>query len=190
MQKLSDYAAAHGVTYRTAWNRYKRGAIPGAFKDHTGHVLVPTGTEALKQRCAIYARVSTHQHKDDLERQVNRLKEFATARGLEVTHVVQEVGSGVNDARSKLTALLGKHEEWGTLLVEHKDRLTRTSFTGYQQLLSLLGKDVLVAETYEDSDEGRMEDIFSLLYAFAASEHGNAEAKRRAERAAKALTDE
>ena len=121
---------------------------------------------------------------------MNRLKEFATARGLEVTHVVQEVGSGVNDARPKLTALLGKHEEWGTLLVEHKDRLTRTSFTGYQQLLSLLGKDVLVAETYEDSDEGRMEDIFSLLYAFAASEHGNAEAKRRAERAAKALTDE
>lgn len=191
MQKLSDYATTHAVTYRTAWNRYKNGKIPGAFKDpNTGHILVPTSTDTLKTRCAIYARVSTHKQKDDLERQVDRLKAFASARGLEITHVAQEVGSGVNDNRPKLTQLLNKHDQWGTLLVEHKDRLTRTSFTAYERFLNMLDKDVLVAETYEDSSEGRVEDIFSLLYAFAASEYGKHGAKQRAEKAAKAFTDD
>ena len=36
--KLSDYAKKFGITYRTAWNRYKRGKFPDAIKDETGHV--------------------------------------------------------------------------------------------------------------------------------------------------------
>lgn len=30
MMKLSQYAKLHGVTYRKAWNRYKKGKIPNA----------------------------------------------------------------------------------------------------------------------------------------------------------------
>ena len=31
--KLKDYAKQHGIKYRAAWNRYKAGKIPNAFKD-------------------------------------------------------------------------------------------------------------------------------------------------------------
>ena len=42
---------------------------------------------------------------------------------------IKEVGSGLNDNRSKLNYLLEKElKEFKILLVEHKDRLTRFGF--------------------------------------------------------------
>ena len=32
--------------------------------------------------------------------------------------------------------------------------------------MSLLGKDIIVVDSTDDSDEGKMEDIFSILYSF------------------------
>ena len=39
--KLSDYAKKYGITYKTAWNRFKARKIKGAYKDETGHIVVP-----------------------------------------------------------------------------------------------------------------------------------------------------
>jgi len=41
MKTLNIYAKEHGIKYRAAWNRYKRGEIPGAFKDEFGKILMP-----------------------------------------------------------------------------------------------------------------------------------------------------
>lgn len=186
--KLSEYAKQHGIVYRTAWNRFKNGKIPGAYIDDSGHIVVPSEQQNLKNKCAIYARVSTHKQKGDLDRQATRLKEFATARGLEVTEVVTEVGSGVNDNRAKLTNLLSR-PTWGVLLVEHRDRLTRAGFGWFDTLLSMTDREVVVADSSEESDEGRLEDIMSLLYAYAASEYGKRGAKNRVEKARKAVEE-
>jgi predicted site-specific integrase-resolvase len=48
-------------------------------------------------------------------------------RGYQVAKVVTEVGSGINDARPKLLALLAD-QGIGVIVVEHKDRLTRFGF--------------------------------------------------------------
>lgn len=186
--KLSDYAKQHSVTYRTAWNRFKRGQIPGAYKDHTGHVIVPERHETDNNRVAIYSRVSTPGQKEDLHRQTHRLKEFATANGWVIDTVVEEIASGVKDNRKKLTKLLTSDGEWAVLLVEHKDRLSRVGFNWFPTLLENQGKRVVVADETTDSDEGRMEDIFSILYSYAASEYGRRGAKNRAERAARELS--
>lgn len=186
--KLSEYAALEGIKYRAAWNRFKQGKIPGAYINDAGRIVVPDPRVELQQRAAIYARVSTPGQKDDLERQVERLKQFAAARGLTVDRIVTEIASGVKDDRPRLARLLTRDaESWGTLLVEHRDRLSRVGFGWFPTLLGALGKEVLVANEAEDSDEGRMEDIFSILYSYAASEYGKRGARNRAERAAQAL---
>jgi hypothetical protein len=41
MKTLRDYAKEHGIKYRAAWNRYKKGLIKGAFKDECNRILVP-----------------------------------------------------------------------------------------------------------------------------------------------------
>jgi hypothetical protein len=48
---------------------------------------------------ALYARVSSVDQKNDLERQLERLKDYAAAHGYQVTRMVSEIGSGLNDRR-------------------------------------------------------------------------------------------
>lgn len=184
--KLSQYAEKEGIHYRTAWNRFNAGKIEGAYMDDTGHIVVPGPKEALKHKAALYSRVSTHGQRDDLERQEQRLKEFASSRGLEIVHSVTEIGSGVNDQRAKLIKLLNS-PDWGVLVVEHRDRLARVGFGWFEHFLALLGKDLIVVDSSVDSDEGKAEDIFSILHSYAASEHGKRGAKCRAEQALRAL---
>ena len=50
----------------------------------------------------LYARVSSFDQRAVLDRQVDRLTEWASAGGQEVAQVVCEVGSGLTGTRPKL----------------------------------------------------------------------------------------
>jgi predicted site-specific integrase-resolvase len=39
--KLSDYAKAVGITYRTAWVHYKKGYLKGSYQLRSGTIIVP-----------------------------------------------------------------------------------------------------------------------------------------------------
>lgn len=188
--KLSEYAAHNDITYRAAWIRYKNGKIPGAYKDDSGTIHVPGRKEELSQKAVLYSRVSTHGQKEDLKRQTQRLKDFAIARGYEIVDTVEEIASGTKDDRPKLTKLLHRHDHWGVLIVEHKDRLTRVGYNWFPTLLSILDKDIIVIDQSTDSDEGKVEDILHILYSYAASEYGKRGAKNRAIKAQKALEED
>jgi putative resolvase len=176
--KLSEYAARNGIKYRAAWNRYKAGKIGGAYLDETGHVVVPDPQHALIGRAAVYARVCTHKQRDDLDRQAQQMTQFANAAGLSVVAVIKEVASGVNDARPKLTALL-KEDSWGTLVVEHKDRLSRVGFGWFDVLLGVQGRRIMVADAATEDKADLLDDFVSIIYSFAARLYGLRSARRR-----------
>jgi putative resolvase len=176
--KLSEYAARNGIKYRAAWNRYKAGKIGGAYLDETGHVVVPDPQHALIGRAAVYARVATHKQRDDLDRQAQQMTQFANAAGLSVVAVIKEVASGVNDARPKLTALL-KEDSWGTLVVEHKDRLSRVGFGWFDVLLGVQGRRIMVADAATEDKADLLDDFVSIIYSFAARRYGLRSARRR-----------
>jgi predicted site-specific integrase-resolvase len=176
--KLSDYAARNGIKYRAAWNRYRAGKIEGAYLDDSGHVVVPDPQHALIGSAAVYARVCTHKQRDDLDRQAQRMTQFANAAGLSVVAVIKEVASGVNDARPKLMALL-KEDSWGTLVVEHKDRLSRVGFGWFDVLLGLQGRRIVVADAATEDRVDLLEDFVSIIYSFAARLYGLRSARRR-----------
>ena len=108
--KLSEWAAQQGVHYQTAWRWWKQGTLPVRARQlSTGTILVevprpPVGTDG---RAVVYARVSSHDQRADLNRQVSRVMAWTTARRLPVEEVVTEVGSGLNGRRPKLQRLLG-----------------------------------------------------------------------------------
>lgn len=170
---LRQYAATQGIQYRAAWNRFKQGRIEGAYQADSGRILVPNPfvKEQVLQGAVVYARVSSHKQKDDLERQAERMVEFANARGLEVIAVVKEVASGVNDERPKLSKLL-ERDDWATLAVEHKDRLSRVGFNWFDVLLRQQSRDILVANRAEGDKSDLMDDFASIIYSFAARLYG------------------
>jgi excisionase family DNA binding protein len=56
-------------------------------------------------RAVIYARVSSADQREDLERQVNYLTNYATAKGYKVVEVIKDVASGLNTQRKGLLRL-------------------------------------------------------------------------------------
>ena len=66
------------------------------------YVVVPPENDG---RCIVYARVSSSGQREDLDRQVGRVVEWATERGHRPDEVVKGTGSGLNGNRRRLRAL-------------------------------------------------------------------------------------
>src|SRR5438270_8210743 len=99
--RLSHYAKKMGVSYRTAFRWWKAGKLD-AYQLDTGTIIVrePLASEP-PTNVALYARVSSADQKEDLERQMQRLKDYAATKGYSVTQTVGELASGLNESRPK-----------------------------------------------------------------------------------------
>lgn len=181
--KLKDYAKQQGISYRTAWRWWKLGKLPGHQMD-TGTILVDVDQErpvAHKAgRVAIYARVSSAENKPNLDSQAERLAAYCVAKGYQLSKVVKEIGSGVNDARPKLLALL-EDQSIGLIVVEHKDRATRFGFRYLDTLLRSQGRAIEVVNLAENGQEDLLADLTAILYSFTARLYGQRRAKRKTE---------
>ena len=82
--------------------------IPGAYQLGTGTVIIPDTEIKPEYGVILYARTSSSQNKQLLEAQVERLKNYAAARGYKIKQVIKEFGSGLNDERKLLTKVLKK----------------------------------------------------------------------------------
>jgi predicted site-specific integrase-resolvase len=187
--KLSDYAKTQGVTYRTVWNWWKRGLLKG-HQLPTGTIIVEVEAPSSKPEIAcIYARVSSAENRDNLERQAERLVQFATAKGYLISRVVKEVGSGLNDNRKKLLSVL-KDDEYTVLLVEHKDRLTRFGTNYIMTLFEQLGKRVEIINGVENPKDDLMADFAAIIASFCARLYGLRRGKRKTEKIIAQLKEE
>ena len=191
--KLSEWAKKLGISYKTAWRMYKRGEIPNAIKLPTGRIVILEDREkeqnVEKNTVAIYCRVSDHGSKDNLEKQAERLKEYATARGYQIKHVVKEIGSGVNDTRPKLIKLLNQ-KDYHVLLVEHKDRLTRFGFNYVKNWLESTGRKIEVVNPAENDVQDLIQDLVSIIYSFSARLYGLRRAKKKTQKIMEILQNE
>jgi putative resolvase len=174
--KLSDYAKQVGVTYKTAYQWWKAGQLD-AYQLPTGTIIVreakPSATGV-----ALYARVSSADQKEDVTRQMQRLRDYAAARGYQVMAEVTEIASGLNDERPKLKNLL-TDAKVGVIVVEHRDRLTRF---GYGYIAALLEHEGRRVEAIYPSDTGNdlVDDFVAVITSMAVRIYGRRNAKRRA----------
>lgn len=179
--KLSQYAKKAGVTYKTAWRWYKAGTLD-AYQMPTGMVIVrdPVAEKPETGRIALYARVSSADQKSDLERQVQRLRDYAAARGYRVAKEVVEIASGLNDNRPKFLKLLAD-PSIGTILVEHRDRGTRFGWSYLTTLLEAQGRRIEAIFPNETQDD-LVDDFVSLITSMAARIYGRRGSRRGAAR--------
>jgi len=191
--KLSEYAKLIGYRYITIWKKYKEGKINPTRKEGNRVLVMIDDDEmfpisAKANRVAIYARVSDNDSKDNLARQKERLENYATMRGYRIVKSIKEVGSGLNDSRTKLVKLLENPNEYDILLVEHKDRLTRFGFNYIVTLLKSMNKRVEVANVTEENSN-LIEDMISIVYSFSARLYGTRRAKRIKDETKKAINE-
>jgi putative resolvase len=163
--KLSDDAKQMGVRYETAWRWFRDGKIQGRRVGLHSSIITEGQAEpkpATPQRVAIYARVSSAENTSNLDSQSERLVASCAARGYLVAKVVKEVGSGINDARPKLLALLDD-QSISLLVVEHKDCLTCLGFGYLETLLKTQGRAMEVVNEAENGTEDLLADLTAIL---------------------------
>jgi len=177
--KLSAYAKKIGVSYRTAWDWWKLGKL-NAYQLDTGTIIVEEPVQKAEQKVAIYARVSSSENKSNLESQAQRLLDYCAARGYQVSSVIKEIASGLNDHRPKLTKIL-QDPSINLIVVEHKDRLTRFGFNYLELLLGTQNRRIEVINTDKDPRDDLMGDFVAIITSFCARLYGQRRCKRKTE---------
>ena len=180
--KLAEWARANGVHPQTAyrWFREDRMPVP-ARRLESGTIWVDTPDGGEVGRTVVYARVSSHDQRADLDRQVARLTEWATVNGHVVGEVVTEVGSGLNGKRPKIRRVLSDPSA-SVVIVEHRDRLARFGVEHLEAALSAQGRRIIVADQGETVDD-LVRDMIEVLTSMCARLYGRRGARNRAMRA-------
>jgi predicted site-specific integrase-resolvase len=179
--KLSEYAKKLGVSYQTAWNHWKLGILD-AYQLETGTVIVnEMNNHCTDVKVVIYSRVSSSQNKSNLEEQANRLLQYCNAKGYNVINIIKEIGSGLNDNRTKLNKLF-EDLDFDIIVVEHKDRLTRFGFNYINNLLLKLNKKIEVVNNVDNDKEDLIQDFTSVITSFCARIYGLRRSRRRTEK--------
>lgn len=130
-----------------------------------------------EKRDVLYARVSSNEQKTkgDLDRQVAFLLE--NVNDLHNPLVLKEVGSGLNDKRSKVQELIklvldGKINR---VFVTYKDRLTRFGYHYLEAIFAYHGVTIVVVKDEEKEksvEEELVEDMMSLIASFSGKLYG------------------
>ncbi|MEX0659032.1 MAG: IS607 family transposase [Egibacteraceae bacterium] len=180
--RLREWAECEGVHYQTAWRWVRDGRMPvPVSRTPTGTIIVCVDDADPTGGLGLYARVSSHDQKADLDRQVARLTEWAATTGVPVVRVEVEVGSGVNGTRRKVRRLLADSDV-GTVVVEHRDRLGRMNVELVEAALTAAGRRLVVLDDGEVDDD-LVGDMVEVLTSLCARLYGRRSARNRAEKA-------
>ena len=173
-----------GIHPQTAYRWFREGTLPvPAVRVNSRSVLVAPDAAVARDGggLGLYARVSSHGQKADLDRQVARLAAWAVQTGQPVARIEAEVGSGMNGARSKVRRLLADPRV-RTVVVEHRERLGRMNTELVEAALSAHGRRLVVLDPGE-ADDDLVGDMTEVLTSYCARLYGRRSARNRAEKA-------
>ena len=123
----------------------------------------------------IYARVSTRNQKDDLQNQVEFLKQFCNAKGIIVNQCVEDFGSGLNYNRKKWNKLLDEvmANKIKTIVISNKDRFIRFGYDWFEKFCEKFNTKIIIVnnETLSPNEE-LVQDIISILHVFSCRLYG------------------
>ncbi|AEW05164.1 Resolvase domain protein [Sulfobacillus acidophilus DSM 10332] len=129
-----------------------------------------------------YARVSSHDQKADLERQVQMLEMFCSANGWSF-EILSDLGSGMNYHKRGLRNLLEKivAGDVDRLVLTHKDRLLRFGAELVFAICEIKDIEVVIinkgeAPTFE---EELAQDVLEIITVFSARLYGSRSHKNK-----------
>lgn len=123
-----------------------------------------------------YARVSSHDQKDDLERQKQVLELYCARQGW-TFEVIADLGSGMNYHKKGLKRLLDAiiDGEIGRLVITHKDRLLRFGAELVFAICEAKNVEVVILNQGEDTtfEEDLAKDVLEIITVFSARLYGS-----------------
>ena len=119
----------------------------------------------------IYARVSSHDQKADLDRQIQKLQTVSPE-----SHVVSDIRSGMKFNRKGFIELLElvEKDKVSTIYVTHRDRLARFGFDLLERICEIHGTEIVETggEEILSANEELTKDLISIITSFSARLYG------------------
>lgn len=181
--KPKDFAELLGVSVKTLqrWDRdgiLKANRTPTDRRYYTyDQYLQFKGiqTENDTRDIVIYARVSTRNQKDDLNNQVEFLKQFCNAKGMIVNQCIEDFGSGLNYNRKKWNKLLEEvmENKIKTIVISSKDRFIRFGYEWFEKFCEKFNTKIIIVNNEALSpNEELVQDVISILHDFSCRLYG------------------
>lgn len=181
--KPKDFAELLGVSVKTLqrWDRdgiLKANRTPTDRRYYTyDQYLQFKGIHTEKDRrdIVIYARVSTRNQKDDLQNQVDFLKQFCNARGMIVNQCIEDFGSGLNYNRKKWNKLLDDvmGNRIKTIIITNKDRFIRFGYDWFEKFCEKFNTKIIIVNNESLSPkEELVQDMIAILHEFSCRLYG------------------
>ncbi len=188
-ERLTEWAKRKRIHPKTAYRMYAENRMPVPTERFSERVILvhdpEYGKPIIPEKVAIYARVSSNDQKQDLDGQVSRITQNILKLGLKPDLIITEIGSGLNDNRPKYAKLL-EDITITTIIVEHRERLTRFGYSTVERLLKTQNRK-LIATDDKEIESDLVRDMVELLTSFAGRLYGQRSAKNRADRAIEKL---
>ena len=114
--------------------------------------------------------------------QAEAMKEFCTANGITIDKVIKEIGGGLNFKRKKFITLLSQVMTGlvESIYVAHKDRLCRFAFDLVEQIVTINGTKIIVANNDSLSPQQELvEDVMAIIHCFSCRLYGTRNYKKQ-----------
>lgn len=173
-----------GISLSTAYRWIKLGKITEDFRTFGNHrrfnlkkikeQFFPDMINKVK-KVAVYARVSSHDQKEDLARQQQKLIQYCQDKNYNDIEIISDLGSGLNFKKSGLNKLISLilTEKINTLIINHKDRLLRFGSELIFKLCKHHHIEVIIIENKNLSfEETLSSDVIELMTVFCAKLYG------------------
>lgn len=193
---IGKMAKKLGVTEQTLRNWDKSGKLKPAYISESGYryysseqLSKVTGLFYTNESSKIvvgYCRVSTRKQSDNLDRQVDCVKQYCIAKGYQFK-IISDIGSGINYNKKGLQDLLKlvMNNEVSKIVVMYKDRLVRFGFELIETVCSYYNVEIEVIDSTEKTEQEELvEDLVQIITVFGARLSG-----RRANRAKQIVTE-
>jgi DNA binding domain, excisionase family len=179
MLSIGKFAKSLGVSIQTLRNWDKEGKLKPTYVTENGYRYYSEdllnkfrnikNVNKIKKKNILYARVSTKDQKDDLDRQVDNLKQYAYSKGYSF-EIITDIGSGINYKKEGLLKMINLVEcgEVDRIIVLYKDRLIRFGYDLIEYICKLNDTKIEIVDNSTISKEQELtEDLIQIITIFA-----------------------
>ena len=194
-----EAATLLGVSVEALRNWESEGKIMPSHRTPGGHRMYDLaellGVNDKTYPTIAYARVSSSDQKEDLERQHAILEAFCNKNGWQ-TEIIKDLGSGMNANKKGLQRLLELivRGQMSRLVLTHKDRLLRFGADLIFRLCEIKGIEIVIINKGEQPsfEEELTRDVMELMTVFSAKLYGqhSQKSKKMAEQIEQIVSEE
>lgn len=184
MLSIGKFAKSLGVSIQTLRNWDKEGKLKPTYVTENGYRYYSEdllnkfrnikNVNKIKKKNILYARVSTKNQKDELNRQIDNLKQYAYSKGYSF-EIITDIGSGINYKKEGLLKMINLVEcgEVDRIIVLYKDRLIRFGYDLIEYICKLNDTKIEIVDNSTISKEQELtEDLIQIITVFSNKLYG------------------